>query len=75
MLYIVTVRRAKNPAHNPRAKVTGECPEGGERCTDTTGEHHSFLVDSLLSLEEVRKNFETDHHVTRVEVAQNLVVI
>lgn len=75
MLYIVTVRLAKNPAHDPRNKVTATCPMGKKRCTDQTGEHHSFLVDSLVSLEEVREHFEATYHVTRVEESMNLVIV
>lgn len=75
MLYIVTVKLAGTHGHDPLNKVTGTCPMGEERCTDRTGKHHSFLVDSLLSLEEVRANFETTHHVTRVEESMNLVIV
>lgn len=63
--YLVTVKLPKNPAHNPRAKVTGQCPFSDE-CTDVTGEHHSFLTgaDGLAALRE------EGTHVTRVERIQ-----
>lgn len=75
MLYIVTVKLAKNPTHDPKNKVTATCPMGEERCTDTTGEHHSFLVDSLLNLEEVREYFAATYHVTRIEESQCLTIV
>ena len=75
MLYLVTVRLAKNSAHNPREKVTGTCPVGDETCTDTTGEHHTFLVESGLSVEDVRTTYESNYHVTRVESAVHLEVL
>lgn len=63
--FLVTVKLPKNPAHNPRAKVTGPCPFSDE-CTDVTGEHHSFLTgaDGLAVLRE------EGTHVTRVERIQ-----
>jgi hypothetical protein len=69
--YIVTVKLPRNPAHNPRAKVSGECPEGGAVCTDTTGEHHSVVVlatsleNAVALLHETRPHL----HITRVETA------
>lgn len=75
MLYIVTVKLAGTHGHDPLNKVTGTCPMGEERCTDRTGKRHSFLVDSLLTLDEVRKNFEATYHVTRVEESQCLTIV
>jgi hypothetical protein len=73
--YIVTVRIAKNPAHDPRNKLSGMCPIDQTRCTDTTGEHHSFLHDSIFEPEEI-VSFWTRNgfHVTRVEQATRLIV-
>jgi hypothetical protein len=69
-MYIVTLKLAKNPAHNPRAKQTGLCPVNGEFCTDTTGEHHTILMDAP-SAEDVFEHFnKRGIHVTRIEAAQ-----
>ncbi len=57
MKAIVTLRFPRNPAHDPRNKVTDKCPLSAENaqvtddcgcfycttCTDATGEHHSYL--------------------------------
>lgn len=71
LFYLVTIKLPKNPAHDPRAKVTGSCAaNGGGRCTDVTGEHHTMLIraDASETLESVeayaRRVFA---HVTRVE--------
>lgn len=75
MLYIVTIRLGKDPVHDPKRKLTGMCRAGDERCTDSTGEHHSFLVDSEVSLDEVRDTYAKTYHVTRVETAKSLDVV
>jgi hypothetical protein len=67
MLFIVTIKEPKNPAHNPHAKVTSSCTLS-EACTDSTGEHHSLLVnapDLDTALKYSRKRWS---HVTRVEM-------
>ena len=68
MLYIVTVKLAKNPKHDPRNKKTGKCPAGVGTCTDVAGEHHSFLFgsDDPRGIEYVRENWK-DYHITRIE--------
>jgi len=69
MLFVVTVKLAKNPAHNPRDKQQGECP-CATLCTDTTGEHHSFLMYGP-SVEQVTTSAKVVYgHVTRVEIAK-----
>jgi hypothetical protein len=66
--FLVTVKLAKNPEHNPREKKTGPCPISGKPCTDVTGEHHTFLADlEGMSAEDAREVYETVYHVTRVE--------
>lgn len=70
--YIVTVRMLKkNPAHNPQAKVTGDCPVTGRPCTDVTGEHHSFLRIGMYDEAEVRESIATVgkgiYRLTRLE--------
>lgn len=68
MKFLVTVRLAKNPVHNPREKKTGPCPVNGKPCTDVTGEHHTFLVDlDGEDAEGVREIYDGLYHVTRVE--------
>lgn len=63
--WLVTVKLPKNPAHDPRAKRTGQCPFSNE-CTDVTGEHHSFLTGAE-GLEELRAG---GTHITRTERLQ-----
>lgn len=66
--YLVTVKLAKNPEHNPRDKKTGPCPVNGKTCTDVTGAHHTFLADLVATgAEDVRLIYEGIYHVTRVE--------
>jgi hypothetical protein len=78
-VYLVTVKCAKNPDHNPSDKKTGPCPFGGLACTDRTGEHHTFATVSVQAAAEVRdlwnergKLGTTDQRfrVTRVEEAK-----
>jgi|ERR1019366_10435941 hypothetical protein len=68
--YIITIKLPKNKAHNPKNKITGGCPfspDGSIECTDTTGEHHSKLVEGY-SVDEVTQRYVDDgYHVTRVE--------
>lgn len=65
--YIVTIKLPKHPSHNPRSKVTGECPVSLYKCTDQTGEHHSVLVNAD-SISAVRHHFAFKGvHVTRIE--------
>ncbi len=67
-LYLVTVKLPKNPVHNPRRKQFGACPVNGEPCSDTTGEHHTFLVRSKHGGDHVTKVAAAKYgHVTRVE--------
>lgn len=54
MVYLVTVKLPKNPAHNPNSKVTGKCPVNGNYCSDTTGEHHTVLIE-CNSLNDFRR--------------------
>lgn len=75
MLYAVTVKLAGNPAHDPLNKVTGPCPVGDETCTDATGKHHTFLVQTELSAEDVWTTYEGTYHVTRVESAAHVEVL
>lgn len=66
--FLITVKLAKNPEHNPREKKTGPCPVSGFPCTDVTGEHHTMVRDYPgLTAEEVRDVYQGEYHVTRVE--------
>jgi hypothetical protein len=69
MQFIVTVKMPRNPAHDPRNKLTGPCPSNGAWCSDQTGEHHSLLMEAR-SADDVR-NYLTmiKVHVTRIERA------
>lgn len=65
-IYLVTVKFPNDPNHDPRNKVTGECPLTSGDCTDVTGAHHTMLVESDGTAESVREEF-AHHKVTRVE--------
>lgn len=67
-IYIVTVRTARNPEHDPQAKKTGRCPFSAA-CTDVTGEHHSFLAAGQSAREIAERYRRLGHRVTRVEHA------
>lgn len=74
MKAIVTVKLNKNPRHDPRNKQKGRCPCSGIMgyfiyCTDTTGEHHSFIVDGFNLVEIIDKVSSKFKHITRIEVA------
>lgn len=72
-MFIVTVKYPKNPDHNPNAKQTGPCPASGKPCDDVTGEHHSFIFQTLTGraqppMEWVRTALKAEGmHVTRIE--------
>lgn len=70
--YIVTVKLKRNPNHDPKNKLAAECPIAPADqacCTDSTGEHHSFLIVAT-SILVARERFEDrGYHVTRVETA------
>ncbi len=70
-LWIVTVRMDKNPDHNPHNKLTSKCPFSKETCTDSTGEHHSFIYNAgnEETAHEVQGKWSNSYHVTRVEIA------
>jgi hypothetical protein len=67
MDYIVTIKLPKNPDHDPRNKITGECPVS-TYCTDVTGEHHSTIVYAA-SEEDARRYCAAKgwQHITRLE--------
>lgn len=68
-VYMVTVKIPKNPDHDPRNKITGPCPVTGTLCTDVTGEHHTFLMESRDGIDSVTTYARQRYgHVTRVEV-------
>lgn len=65
-MFIVTVKLPRNPAHDPRNKVTGPCPlDPSVQCTDVTGEHHS-VVSNYDTVEQVRLWYAA-FHITRIE--------
>lgn len=72
-VFIVTIRLPKLPDHNPKHKITRLCRYGPGQCTDSMGEHHSFLHigGDKDTVEKVRILYEEHHnyHVTRVEEA------
>jgi len=70
-IYLVTIRLPKNPAHDPRNKVTGACPANNGLCTDVTGEHHTYMM-MASTIDEVRtaaeKRLSPGAHITRIEL-------
>lgn len=70
-VWLITVKVPKNPDHNPRDKKTGECPVNGTRCTDVTGEHHTFAMELPRYVDEAGVHewaiSEFGMPVTRVE--------
>lgn len=66
--YIVTVKLPRNPNHDPRNKQTARC-KFSPICTDSTGEHHNFLVmaPSVKKVREIVKKVYGDIHITRIE--------
>jgi hypothetical protein len=65
--YLVTVKLDRNPAHDPKHKKIGKCPVNEGKCTDVTGQHHTFLFESDRGVDYVYLNWK-DYHITRVEV-------
>lgn len=71
--YILTIKLEKNPHHDPRAKITGNC-EISQFCTDKTGAHHSVLI-CADSEQAVRRYADArGWHVTRIERANDTLV-
>jgi hypothetical protein len=77
MKAIVTLRFQRNANHDPKNKVIGECATHHEimnpcsTCTDSTGEHHSY-IETGRTISEIKEKalgkYPDAHHVTRVEV-------
>lgn len=68
--WIVTVKEPKNTQHDPKNKVTSNCTYS-EVCTDSTGEHHSFVIATDASEEQIKETIEASGvHVTRIERAK-----
>jgi hypothetical protein len=64
--YLVTVKVARNPDHDPTAKRTGECPLSMQ-CTDVTGQHHTVIVQAVDDDEALRLAQGLGVHITRIE--------
>jgi hypothetical protein len=68
--YIVTVKLDKNPEHDPGDKKTAPCPASQDCvCTDSTGEHHSFIALGDDTPQVQARWAANGYHVTRVETA------
>lgn len=63
--WLITVKLAANPAHNPQRKVSGICPFSGKHCSDITGAHHTALTTAATA-GEVAAAFK-GFHITRIE--------
>lgn len=70
MIYIVTIKLPKNTMHDPKNKKTSHCVSNPV-CTDSTGEHHSFLVNAN-SLKEIRDYYD-GVHITRIELSAPVI--
>lgn len=68
MKYLITVKLPKNPNHDPRNKKIGPCPVFGGMCTDSTGEHHTGLIESNEGYKSVHGAWAAQYHVTRIEI-------
>ena len=74
MRYLVTVKLARNPEHDPHNKITGKCPvdpwgwgmDKDRICTDVTGQHHTFLAEGA-SVDDVYQMYARRHLITRIE--------
>ena len=66
--WIVTVNLHRKMRHDPKHKQLGVCPIPGSqmRCTDITGEHHSFIVEAN-SITEAREKVNPSLWITRIE--------
>lgn len=66
--FMVTVKIQRDHGHDPHNKKTDFCPVGQKKmCTDSTGEHHTILVE-MDSLEGTASHFVAQGvHVTRIE--------
>ena len=76
MRFIVTVKDKKNPNHDPRNKVENKC-RWSEWCTDSTGEHHSFLLENFDGISDVEVWLDTVYpgvHITRIELVSWLML-
>lgn len=71
MKAIVTVKLPRNPKHNPKRKLTGNCPLSGNCiCTDTTGSHHSY-VETGDNHTEIKLLAQKKYgHITRIEIME-----
>lgn len=72
MLVLVTVKLPRNPNHDPRNKVTGDCPVNDLPCTDVTGEHHTLML-SAMEVADAEDCVRRDYpgiHITRSEVVR-----
>jgi hypothetical protein len=78
-LYIVTVSFDEREVlfkHNKNNKREGHCPFG-DFCSDFTGRHHSFVIETNLDINEAKINiknhikscfdFRQKYHITRIE--------
>lgn len=74
--YIVTVKM-RTEGHDPKNKVTDQCPrEENGICTDKTGAHHSLLVESDLELKDILFELGLEFvHITRIERVEKIVEV
>ena len=70
--YIVTIKKPRHVEHDPKNKITGSCGFC-RRCTDLTGQHHSFLVEA--DSEQTIRDTLTDIHITRIESVDSVLKI
>ena len=71
MKAIVTIKITRNPKHDPHRKRVDWCPlyEGKKvLCSDSTGEHHSYIETGNTMGDILNRAKGKYGHVTRVEV-------
>lgn len=61
--HIVTIKLDRRVDHDPKNKKIDTCVVSG-RCTDATGQHHSFVIETI-DLDAMRDRGLV--HITRVE--------
>ncbi len=72
-MYVVTVKLNRNIKHDPHNKIESDCPYS-EWCTDSTGNHHSFIMIGYETsdIERQMKQRHPTIHITRIEKAKYL---
>ena len=72
-LFLVTIKLPRNPEHDPKNKIAAPCPANRNNwCTDSTGEHHTEIVNAIDE-KEIPKLYAKGTHITRIESVPAIV--